>query len=172
MVTNAAGIASAPGTASSVIVADPTAPVVTAPADVTAGQGGYTASVPAQAGSTYAWTVTGATVTAGADSDSITFTAGTGGTAGFSVVVTNAAGTASAPGTASSAIVAAPAAPVVTAPADVVAGQGGLHRLGAGPGREHLRLDRHRRRRHRRRGQRSITFTAGASGTVALQRAW
>ena len=64
--TNAAGTASAPGTAVSAIVTEPVTPAVTAPAYVTAGQGGYTASVPVQAGSTYAWTVTGGTVTAGA----------------------------------------------------------------------------------------------------------
>jgi hypothetical protein len=168
VVTNAAGIASAPGTASSVIVADPTAPVVAAPADVTAGQGGYAASVPAQAGSSYAWTVTGGTVTAGAGSDSITFTAGASGTVGFSVVVTNAAGTASVPGTASSTVVAAPATPVVTAPADVDAGLGGYTAsvpaqagstyawtvtggtVTAGAGSD------------------SITFTAGASGAVGF----
>ena len=99
----ATGLSSTPGTASSTIVAVPVASV-TAPATVNEHQAGYTASVPTQTGCTYAWTVTNGTVTAGAGTSQVTFTAGASGSVGFSVVVTNAAGTASAPGTASSAI--------------------------------------------------------------------
>jgi DNA-binding beta-propeller fold protein YncE len=94
-------------------VADPTLPVVTAPANVTAGVSGLTASVPTQTGSSYAWTVTGATITAGGASNQITFTVtgAAGSLIQFSCVVTNSVGVASAAGTASSAIVAAPTAP-------------------------------------------------------------
>jgi 6-phosphogluconolactonase (cycloisomerase 2 family) len=106
---NAAGTTSAAGTSSSAVVVAPTKPVITAPANVTTGQGGYTASVPAQVGSTYAWTLTNGSVTAGAGTPSITFSAGVSGTVGLSCVVTNAAGPASAPGTASATIVPFPA---------------------------------------------------------------
>ncbi|WP_285723190.1 lactonase family protein [Geothrix rubra] len=125
VVTNAAGTASTAGTATSAIVAPPVLPVVSAPALVTAGQGGYLASVPVQAGSTYAWTVTGATVQAGAATDTLTFTPGTSGSVTLSCVVTNAAGTASQAGGATLGIVAPPATPVVTAPAYVTADQAG-----------------------------------------------
>ena len=91
-------------------VAAPATPVVTVAANVTAGLAGYTASVPAQSGMTFAWTVTGATVTAGAGTTSITFTPAASGTVGLSVTATNAAGTVSTAGTGSAAIVAAPVA--------------------------------------------------------------
>ena len=126
VVTNSAGTAAPQATATCVIVAPPAVPVITAPADVTAGAAGLTASVPAQAASTYAWTITGGVVTAGAGTTLITFTAGTSGTIQLTCVASNAAGTASAPGTASTAIVAAPGTPVVSAPAFVTAGAAGL----------------------------------------------
>lgn len=125
VVTNAAGTASASGTGASTIVAPPSLPVITAPALVTAGQGGYQASVPVQAGSTYAWTVSGATVQAGAATDTLTFTPGATGQVALSCVVANAAGTASQAGGATLTIVAPPAPPVVTAPAHVTANQAG-----------------------------------------------
>ena len=125
VVTNAAGTASAPGAGTSTIVAPPAQPVITAPALVTAGQGGYQASVPVQAGSTYAWTVSGATVQAGAATDTLTFTPGTTGQVALSCVVANAAGTVSQAGGATLTIVAPPAPPVVTAPAYVTANQAG-----------------------------------------------
>jgi hypothetical protein len=63
-----------------VINADPATPVITAPSTVGAGSPGRIASVPAHAGSTYAWTVGNGTITAGQGSNQITFTAGTAGT--------------------------------------------------------------------------------------------
>src|SRR5664279_2102264 len=98
----------------STIMAAPTTPVVTAPAYVTALKAGYIASVTAQSNSTYAWTITNGTITAGAGTISITFTAGASGVTTTSCIVTNQAGTASSPGTANSTIVAAPTTPVVT----------------------------------------------------------
>jgi 6-phosphogluconolactonase (cycloisomerase 2 family) len=125
VVTNAAGTPSTAGTATSAIVPPPSQPVVSAPALVTAGQAGYVASVPVQAGSTYAWTATGATIQAGATADTVTFTPGTTGQVALSCVVTNAAGTASQAGGATLGIMAPPATPLVTAPAYVTAAQAG-----------------------------------------------
>ncbi|BDU77148.1 putative Ig domain-containing protein [Mesoterricola sediminis] len=62
-------------------VALPTAPV-TAPASVTRDTTGLTASVPAVAGSTYQWSITNGTITAGAAANQVTFTSGSAGTAG------------------------------------------------------------------------------------------
>ncbi|WP_243324334.1 SUMF1/EgtB/PvdO family nonheme iron enzyme [Geothrix sp. SG200] len=168
IVTNAAGTASTAGTATCAIVAAPTTPVITAPANVTASQAGYTASVPAQAGSTYAWTITNGSITAGASTTSITFTAGASGTATPSCIVTNAAGTASTAGTAACTIVAAPTTPVVTAPANVTASQAGYTAsVPAQPGSTYAWTITN--------GSitagastTSITFTAGASGSTIL----
>ena len=103
------------------VVGLPIVPVVTAPTFVTAGLAGCTASVPAQTGVTFAWTVTGATVTGGAGTNSITFTPAATGTVGFSVVATNAAGLPSTAGTGSSTIVAAPVATSLVAAANPIA---------------------------------------------------
>ncbi|WP_291270410.1 beta-propeller fold lactonase family protein [Geothrix sp.] len=165
--TNAASTA-ATGTASSAIVAAPATPTVTAPAYVTAGQTGYTASVPAQAGSSYAWTVTNGTVTAGVGTASITFTAGASGSVSLNCVVTNAANTASAPGTASAAIAAAPTAPVITAPANVTAGQAGY--TASTPAQSGMSFAWTITNGTITSGSTgaSVTFTAGASGSVGL----
>jgi hypothetical protein len=55
-------------------------PVVTAPVWVTPGATAINASVPFHAGSTYAWTLTGGTITSGQGTDTITFDAGAPGT--------------------------------------------------------------------------------------------
>jgi len=168
VVSNSLGSPSAAGLASSAIAAAPTTPVVTAPAYVTASQAGYTASVPAQAGSTYAWTLTNGTITAGATSTSITFTAGATGPVGFSCVVTNAAGTASTPGTGSSTVVAAPATPTVTAPANVTAGQAGYTASIAAQAGSTYAWTLTNGTVTAGAGTPSITFTPGASGNVGF----
>jgi len=81
------------------ITAAPEVPVISGPATLMAGQGGYTASVPLQPGMTYAWTIAGGTLTAGAGTAQVAFTAGQAGTLQLSCTATNAAGTASAPAT-------------------------------------------------------------------------
>lgn len=88
-----------------VIVPPPATPVITAPAHAAAGATGLSASVPAQANSTYAWTITNGTITAGQNTTSLTFTAGVAGTLSLSCTVTNATGTVSAPGTATVTVV-------------------------------------------------------------------
>jgi hypothetical protein len=62
-------------------------------ADVTAGATGLTASVPEQPGATYAWTVTGGRLTAGAGTAAITFSAGTSAELAVAVTVTVPGGT-------------------------------------------------------------------------------
>jgi hypothetical protein len=89
------------GTKNVTIVAAPIVPVITAPTTVTPGLQNCIATVPAQTGCNFAWTITNGTITAGAASTTLTFTAGTSGTTGLSCVATNGAGTSSAAGTAS-----------------------------------------------------------------------
>jgi len=126
-VTNAAGSAVTQTTAVTVVAAAAT-PVVTAPAHVTAGATGLAASVPVQTGDTYAWTITGGTITAGGTTNAITFSAGTSGSVVLTCVVSNSLGTPSAPGTATCAIVAPPAIAsfVTTTPSTGPGGSAGL----------------------------------------------
>jgi subtilisin family serine protease len=78
----------------------PDAPVITAPLDAPPMTAGLQASVPSQSGHTYAWTLTGGTITAGQGTSQITFTAGSAGTTmALSVVDTApACGSGSPPG--------------------------------------------------------------------------
>ncbi|MCE1229625.1 MAG: hypothetical protein LWX11_09105, partial [Firmicutes bacterium] len=121
-VTNTAG-AFVTSATTVLVVPPPTTPTIMAPALVTSGQGGYAASVPSQGtGSTYAWTLTNGTITAGSGSHAITFTAGASGQVGLKCIVTNAAGQASAEGSTTAEIVAAPVLPVITVPAMLTSG--------------------------------------------------
>jgi hypothetical protein len=91
------------------ILGGPAVPVITLSAtSAVAGATGLTASVPAQAGCGYAWTITGGTLVSGAGTDRIGFTAGAMGTLNLTCVATDGQGVASAPGTASVAVAAAP----------------------------------------------------------------
>lgn len=93
-----------------VIVAPvPLVPAITAPALASAGAAGFSASIPPQAGMTYAWSITGGTITAGAATPQITFTAGAVGTLTLTCTVSNAA-LATAVGTTTVDVVAAPQA--------------------------------------------------------------
>ncbi len=90
-------------TVSVMIKATPAAPVVTAPASVVPFRS-FTASVPTVSGVTYAWVVTGGSVTAGTGTNQITVTAGASGTVSISITETDqttscvsGAGTASVP---------------------------------------------------------------------------
>ena len=68
------------------------APPVAAAAKVAANATGLTASVPAQAGDTYAWTITGGTITGGEATSAITFTAGASGSIQLSCTMTAKSG--------------------------------------------------------------------------------
>ena len=70
----------------------PATPTITAPATAAPSQTGLTASVTSNAGSTYAWGITGGSITSGATSSAVTFTAGSSGAVTLTVVETNAAG--------------------------------------------------------------------------------
>ncbi len=79
-------------TASLVVNALPSAVITTAPI-ICANSTGNVASVPsAGAGASYAWTVSGGTITSGAGTSSITYTAGGSGSINISVTVTTAQG--------------------------------------------------------------------------------
>jgi hypothetical protein len=79
-------------TAVVLVVAAPVASI-TAPTDVGTGAAGLAASVEAQSGVTYAWIITGGTITGGAATPAVTFTAGAIGTLDLHCTVTNLAGT-------------------------------------------------------------------------------
>jgi uncharacterized delta-60 repeat protein len=87
------GDAAACGTAAGkavVTVAPPLAPAVAAPARVTAGAAGLTASVAERAGASYAWKITNGTITAGQGTSRVTFQAPEPGTLKLQAVVTTA----------------------------------------------------------------------------------
>jgi len=73
------------------VVAAPIKPVITVTGTVTANQAGLVASVAAQAGCTYAWTIQAGSITAGANTRSITFSTAASGTLTLRCTVTNAA---------------------------------------------------------------------------------
>ena len=125
-VTNAAGTPSSTGSTSCAVVAPATQPTVTAPGNVTAGQTGYTASITAQAGCTYAWTITGGVLTSSTTGTNVTFTAGASGQVHLSCTVTDAGSTSAPAGTATCTIVAVPTQPTLTFPAVVTASHTGL----------------------------------------------
>jgi hypothetical protein len=120
---NAAGSKSAPSTFTSASVPPPALPVISGPAYVTAAQAGYAASVPAQPGSTYAWTITGGVLSSLPTESTVTFTPSESGAVQLACVIANAAGTPSAPGTATSTIVPPPQTPVLTTPVFVISNQ-------------------------------------------------
>jgi len=64
---------------------------ISAPANVCASSAGHTASVAIQAGATYAWFISGGTITAGQNTDTITFSAGPGGNVILNVTVSTGA---------------------------------------------------------------------------------
>jgi|GEM_PF-3001336 len=156
------------GFATVTVVAAPTTPMITVLANATTGTTGLTASIPAQAGSTYVWTITGGTITAGQGTTSITFTAGANGSLSLGCTVTNPAGKASTPGTATVAVVPAPTTPVITAPASAAEGAAGLTAsIPAQAGSTYLWTITGGTITAGQ-GTTSITFTAGAPGSLSL----
>ncbi len=116
--------AAATSTATALIVAPPSSPVIAAPAYVAAGKS-YSASIQAPSTtSTYAWTLSGATPST-ATGPSVTFTptGEPGSSISLSCVETNQAGTTGEPGVASSAILAAQISLVIELPPFVTSGQ-------------------------------------------------
>lgn len=70
------------------ITPGPIQPFITAPASLCAGATSLSASVDAQTGATYAWTVTGGTLVAGGSTNAILFNAGSGPSVTLGVTVT------------------------------------------------------------------------------------
>jgi len=163
--TNAAGARSAEATLAVPITGAP-APMISAPAVVTAGQGGYSASVAAPAGATCTWAITGnGTLASGNGTPTIQFNAGGPGTLTLTCQVAGAAGTAAL----QVSVVAAPDLPVVTAPLNATVGRGGytasvpdqpganfMWTIGAGGTLTSGATTR------------AVTFAAGASGNLVL----
>jgi hypothetical protein len=85
---------------------------ITAPETVVAGASALQASVTAQAGMTYAWTITGGAITGGLTGAGVSFTAGPVGTLVLSCTVTNLAG-ATASGSREVQVQPAPPAPTI-----------------------------------------------------------
>jgi hypothetical protein len=67
-------------TAQVAVIDAPLPPTIVAPGFVTTGQTGLVASVDNRAGTVFAWTISGGTITAGAGTSAVTFTAGAVGT--------------------------------------------------------------------------------------------
>jgi uncharacterized repeat protein (TIGR01451 family) len=110
------------------VSASPTA-TVTAPPAVCASSTGNTASVAAQPGATYAWTISNGTITSAANGPAITFTAGASGNVTLSVDVVSGSctttGTASVPiGTAPAVTITGPASTCTSTPFTLDAGAG------------------------------------------------
>jgi uncharacterized repeat protein (TIGR01451 family) len=96
----------------------PPAASVTAPATACPGATGLVASVPFTAGATYNWTATNATITSGAGTSAIAFTAGSSGSSVLAVTVTSNGCSASGSATVS---ITPPPNANITAPATVCA---------------------------------------------------
>jgi hypothetical protein len=145
----------------------PVVPIISAPAQVPARSPGNPASVVAQPGCSYAWTVTGGSLGAGQGSPAIAFTAGDPGTLSLVCTVANAAGSASAQ--AQVAVTATgPEAPRISAPAQVPAqSAGNAASVQIQPGCSYLwsvtggGLEAGQ-------GTPAVSFSAGAAGTLVL----
>jgi hypothetical protein len=84
--------------ASLTVNAIPDQTITPAASSVCAGSTGNTASVTITSGATYAWSITGGTITDGGTSSTVTYTAGTGSAVTLSCVVASSAGCASSGG--------------------------------------------------------------------------
>jgi sugar lactone lactonase YvrE len=167
-VTSSLGADSPKGVASCAIQAMPTMPVILVQPNVTAGATGLTASVPALTGSTYAWTITNGTITAGAATNQITFTAGASGTVQLGCVITDSLGAASPMAIASCAIQAMPTMPVILVQPNVTAGATGLSASVLAQAGSTYAWTITNGTITAGATTNQITFTAGASGTVDL----
>jgi len=104
------------------VFAVPVAPITT-PSVVSAGTTGLTASVPAQDGMTYAWTIANGVITAGDGTNAITYSTVSAGALDLQCVVTNPAG---ATATGNFRVSVRPVAVTITAPAAATTGATGL----------------------------------------------
>jgi N-acetylneuraminic acid mutarotase len=125
-VTDSTGTATK--TATVTVVPATTVPVITTPAFLTP-TGAATASVPAQTGSTFAWTITGGTFTGGgatASGANVTYVASAVGTLHLTCIATNAAGDASTAGSKDVTVYDFGLVSFTAAPATLTAGTGAI----------------------------------------------
>lgn len=116
--SNAYGSTTATATVN-VVPPAPIAPVLTSPATATTGTTALMASVTAiQPDVNYAWTITGGTITAGASSSQVTFTAGAVGTLTLTCTAENISGAVSTNAVVN-VVPQAPIVPVITYPSQV-----------------------------------------------------
>ena len=109
---------SAAGTTSVTVNPRPATPVITTLASAVPGTTGLTASITPHVGSTYAWSITNGTITAGQGTTQLTFTAGPSGSVSLGVIETN--GCSSLQATASVAIAGPPQNVIATASSSTV----------------------------------------------------
>ena len=164
VVSNGAGC-SASATNNVIINANPATPSITTPASTCANSTGNSASGPAGATS-YAWSITNGTITSATNIQSITYTAGASGTVGLTLLVTNASGC-SATGTSNVTINANPATPSITTPASTCANSTGNSASGPAGATSYAWSITNGTITSATNIQ-TITYTAGASGTVGL----
>jgi len=166
VVTNGFGCSDS-DTVNVTINANPAVPTITpAPAQVCASSTGNTAAGPAGA-TTYAWSIVNGTITSATNIQNITYTAGASGTVDLTLVVTNAAGC-SATNTVNVTINANPATPTITpTPAQVCANSTGNTADGPAGATTYAWSIVNGTITSAANIQ-TITYTAGASGTVGL----
>ncbi|MFZ2489932.1 MAG: hypothetical protein WA208_00470 [Thermoanaerobaculia bacterium] len=87
-VTHAGGCSARSADVTVVVNASPVTPVITAPGSVCASSRGHVATVPAQSGATYEWSLANGTIVSGAGSSSVTFDAASTGPVTLGVTVT------------------------------------------------------------------------------------
>lgn len=92
------------------VVPAPVKPIITAAPIVTAGMGGLAASVPVQTNMSYLWTISGGTITAGATSPNVQYSAGGVGTLTLNCTVSNSLNVTAVADPATVSVVAAPVA--------------------------------------------------------------
>jgi hypothetical protein len=166
VVTNASSC-SATNTVNVPINANPSTPTITpTPAQVCANSAGNTAAGPAGA-TTYAWSIVNGTITSAANGQNITYTAGASGTVDLTLVVTNAS-SCSATNTVNVPINANPTTPTITpTPAQVCANSTGNSASGPAGATTYAWSIVNGTITSAANIQ-TITYTAGASGTVDL----
>ncbi|HYK01729.1 MAG TPA: hypothetical protein VE974_08235 [Thermoanaerobaculia bacterium] len=138
---------------------------IAAPANLCAGAAGQGASVAAQAGATYAWTITNGTITSAANLDAITFKAGGSGNLTLDVTVTKGA-------CVTTGNVVIPIAPqpvaTITAPSSPAANASGLAAsVPLQPGATYVWGDVNATITSGQ-GTNAVTFSVGGSGTAKL----
>ncbi len=134
VVVTTSGCSSAASSTTTVTVNPAPNATITAPASVVTLSTGNAASVAnAGAGATYTWGITGGTITAGAGTNSITFTAGAVGTLALNVTVQNSAGCSDAK-SANVTVTALPSVTVTSVTPNVGSSLGGTNVTIAGTG--------------------------------------